>query len=85
MVGHRMYLVLGVFAVAGIVMLLRRRQQVWPLIAPLLLITVMAVVSYGNQRFRATAEPAIVVLAAFGIVESVRLVKSRVRGVGASV
>ena len=84
MVGHRMYLGLAIFAIGGIVTLLRRRQQIWPLLASLLLITFMAVVSYGNQRFRATAEPAIVVLAAAGIGELVRLLKSRVRWVGAS-
>ena len=84
MVGHRMYVGLGVFAVAGIVSLLRRRQRVWPLLAPLLLITAMAVVSYGNQRFRATAEPAIVVLAAFGLVAAGGFVKSRLRWVRAS-
>jgi 4-amino-4-deoxy-L-arabinose transferase-like glycosyltransferase len=56
------------FAIAGLVLLIRRRVQVWPLASTLVTVTVMAAVTYGQQRFRVAAEPAVYVLAAVGMV-----------------
>jgi 4-amino-4-deoxy-L-arabinose transferase-like glycosyltransferase len=67
-VGTRTYWALLPFAVGGTVVLLRRRRLLWPLLATGVLVVVTTAVTYGNQRFRVAAEPAIVVLAAVGLV-----------------
>ncbi len=65
--GLIMYWILVPFAVVGAVVLHRRRiEPLWPLLTPLAVAVLVAVYSYGNVRFRAVAEPAIVVLAALG-------------------
>jgi hypothetical protein len=56
--------VLYPFAIAGAVLLVRRRAPVWPLAAAVLSVLASTVVTYGNQRFRIGAEPAIIVAAA---------------------
>ena len=40
----------------------------WPLLVPLGVVFATALASYGNQRFRAIAEPGMLVLAAIGLV-----------------
>jgi hypothetical protein len=75
------YLVLGL-AIAGIVRLRRRGGPVWPLVAPLLLVVVIAALAYGDTRFRAGAEPALVVLAAVTLEPALGRLRSRVRGPG---
>ncbi|HEY6317791.1 MAG TPA: glycosyltransferase family 39 protein [Acidimicrobiia bacterium] len=55
------------FAVFGAVRLRRRRRRkvpLWPLVAPVVLVLVSAVLFYGTPRFRVPAEPTVVVLAA---------------------
>ncbi len=58
------------FAIAGAVALWfrRRRAVLWVLLVPLLVVTINTVVTYGQTRFRAGAEPALALLAAVGIV-----------------
>jgi hypothetical protein len=56
--------VLYPFAVAGAVLLVRRRAPIWPLAASLVSVVVATLVTYGNQRFRIGAEPAILIAAA---------------------
>lgn len=68
--GTGLHYVLYVLAIAGGVVLTRRRRWVWPLAAALVAVTVTAALTYGNQRFRAGAEPALAVLAAAAIVAS---------------
>ena len=65
-------------AIAGAVLLVRRRAPVWPLAAAVLSVLVSTLVTYGNQRFRIGAEPAILVAAAGAIVT----VAGRARPVG---
>jgi len=43
-------------------------QQRWLLVVPLGVVALTALASYGNQRFRASAEPGTLVLAAIGLV-----------------
>jgi 4-amino-4-deoxy-L-arabinose transferase-like glycosyltransferase len=45
----------------------RRGVAVWPLLVPAVVVTAAAVGFYGQPRFRAPAEPAIVVVAAIGM------------------
>jgi 4-amino-4-deoxy-L-arabinose transferase-like glycosyltransferase len=55
------------FAVAGGVVLRRRRVPLTPLVAQFVMVTVTAVAIYGLVRFRVPAEVALVVLAAVGV------------------
>lgn len=71
--GTQMYWVLLPLAVAGGLILARsRRARLWPLLATVVLVSLTTVVTYGQQRFRIAAEPAIVVLGAVAIVSLVR-------------
>jgi hypothetical protein len=77
LIGLLMYWVLAVAAVFGAVILHRRRgPPLWPLLTPFVVVTVVAVYAYGAVRFRAIAEPAIIVLAAVAFVAAFR----RLRG-----
>lgn len=53
--------------IAGIVMLRRRGLRQWPLLVPPVIVTVGTLLSYGQTRFRVTAEPSLVVLAAVAL------------------
>jgi hypothetical protein len=66
--GMAMYYVLLVLAVAGAVLMRRRRQVFWPLVVLAVFVTVMSAVSYGTIRFRIPAEVSIVVLASVTLV-----------------
>jgi hypothetical protein len=56
-------------AVFGVVVLRRRRAPLLPLVAFPLLVTAVALVYYGITRFRFSAEPALIVLAAVALDE----------------
>jgi 4-amino-4-deoxy-L-arabinose transferase-like glycosyltransferase len=66
-------------AIAGGAVLWRRRLRriLWVLGAPMVVVTIGAVVTYGQTRFRAPAEPALAILAAIGIVAAVERVRIR--------
>ena len=66
--GTWMEWVLYPLAIAGAVLLVRRRAPVWVLAASVLSVLVSTLVTYGNQRFRIGAEPAILVAAATTLV-----------------
>jgi hypothetical protein len=72
-------------AVGGAVVLARRSgdrwpERLWPLLAPAVLMTVVAAATYGQTRFRAPAEPSLVVLAAFALVTAVGWWRARPAG-----
>jgi 4-amino-4-deoxy-L-arabinose transferase-like glycosyltransferase len=75
--GTVMYWVLVPFAIGGFVVLRRRRVPIWPLLAPVVAVSITAVLTYGQQRFRAGAEPVIIVAAAVALVAVVRAARSR--------
>lgn len=64
--GYAMYLGLAGLAAFGIAAAAQRRLPIGPLLGSFALVVVASVASYGNQRFRIAAEPALVVLAALG-------------------
>jgi 4-amino-4-deoxy-L-arabinose transferase-like glycosyltransferase len=59
--------VLTVLALAGVVALRVRRQPQWFLLVPFGVVALTALVGYGNQRFRALAEPSLLALAGAGV------------------
>jgi 4-amino-4-deoxy-L-arabinose transferase-like glycosyltransferase len=67
MLGTEMYWVLAALAIAGAAALRRRRRMLWPLAATFVTVTIVAAATYGQQRFRIAAEPAILVLAAVAL------------------
>ncbi len=67
--GHWMYFAMLPFSIAGIVLVFRRRRRyLWPLASTVVMVAVVSAFTYGNQRFRLAAEPAIVVFAAVAVV-----------------
>jgi hypothetical protein len=70
-----------IFAIAGAVDLWRRRRRwvLWVLAAPPVIVTLNTIVTYGQTRFRAGAEPSLAVLAAVGIAAFVSWLKARRR------
>jgi 4-amino-4-deoxy-L-arabinose transferase-like glycosyltransferase len=65
-VGMVMYALMVPFALLGVIVLRRRRTPTFPLLAMFLLAMVVAVIAFGFSRYRLSAEPALVVLAAVG-------------------
>jgi hypothetical protein len=76
-IGTRTWWVMAPLAVAGLVVALRRRRLVWPLVSTFVLVVATTAVTYGNQRFRMAAEPAAVVLAAVALVGLSDVVRRR--------
>ncbi|QQS24799.1 MAG: glycosyltransferase family 39 protein [Actinomycetota bacterium] len=66
--GLAMYYGLATAAIAGAVMLRRRRVALWPLGAQIVGVTITAAYAYGTTRFRAPAEPVLCILAAVALV-----------------
>lgn len=67
-----------VLSIAGLIILRRRQVRVWPPVALVITVTVSAAVIYGTTRFRAAAEPALVLLAAVAIDAAIGAVRARV-------
>ena len=65
--GVVMLFILIPLAVFGALVLRRRHIGVWILLAPCVLVSLTALLSYGNPRFRQPAELALVVLAAVAL------------------
>ena len=77
--GMRMYWALLPFAAVGTAVLVRRRQRVWPLASTFVLVSLTTALTYGNERFRIAAEPALLVFAATGITVLLALVRAPLR------
>jgi hypothetical protein len=79
-----MYWFLAPLAVVGAVLLRRRKRLIAPLVATAVTVTIGAALTYGQQRFRIAAEPAILVLAAVPLVALARAALSYVTAVRSS-
>jgi 4-amino-4-deoxy-L-arabinose transferase-like glycosyltransferase len=66
--GVAVYYLLLPFAVAGAVILRRRREPLGFLLAPIALVALVSILGYGTPRFRVPAEIPLVVLAAVALV-----------------
>jgi len=69
-------------AVGGAVVLARRRKrvEVWVVLVPSIIVTLNTIVTYGQTRFRAGAEPSLALLAAVGADALVRRATGRSDG-----
>jgi 4-amino-4-deoxy-L-arabinose transferase-like glycosyltransferase len=61
------YLAMLPAAVAGAVILYRRRAPLWPLLAPILTVAITVATTFGSTRYRAPADVSIALLAAVTI------------------
>jgi 4-amino-4-deoxy-L-arabinose transferase-like glycosyltransferase len=71
-VGVVMFFLLVPLAAAGALFLHRRGVVTWILLAPFIIVSVTALTTYGNLRFREPAEVCLVVLAAVALDELLR-------------
>lgn len=68
-IGTAVLYVLVALAIGGAVALRRRKVRIWPLLAPIVIVTAsIALWTGGIPRYRAPAEPSIVVLASVALV-----------------
>ena len=70
--GVLMFFVLVPLAAGGFLLLRRRGEVTWILVAPFIIVAVTALSTYGNLRFREPAEICVVVLAAVALDELLR-------------
>ena len=76
--GTRLFQLLSLIAVAGALAPWRHRDRLrWVAVAPVLAVLVTVMATYGNLRFRAVADPAVVVLAALAMGDLARRLASR--------
>lgn len=66
-VGLGLYYLMVPVAVAGVVLLRRRRVTIIPLVAPFLLVTFTAATTFGVTRYRVPSEVALTILAGLGV------------------
>jgi Dolichyl-phosphate-mannose-protein mannosyltransferase len=64
-------------AIVGYALLRRRRSIAWPLVTTAVAVTLVAALTYGQQRFRVAAEPVLYVLGAVAVVDFGRAVRTR--------
>jgi 4-amino-4-deoxy-L-arabinose transferase-like glycosyltransferase len=74
--GLIIYWALLPLAVAGAVVLRARGRDLWILLAPIVMVTLVGITTYGTTRFRMAAEPSIVLLAAAAVQAAVVRVRS---------
>ncbi|MCU1452360.1 MAG: hypothetical protein JWN46_506 [Acidimicrobiales bacterium] len=78
--GTRMFQLLALLAIGGAVVMWRRRGPLWPFVAPVVTVLVTTALTYGNQRFRAAAEPVVIVLAAYALAATSHAGRRQSRG-----
>lgn len=76
-VGLAMFYSLAIASVGGLLELRRRRVPLSPLLAPVIAVSLAAIVFYGTTRFRAAAEPSLVLLGSVGLVALFTMVSRR--------
>jgi len=75
--GLAMFYPIMVAAIGGAAVLARRRQPLLPLLVPIGIVTFAAVSAFGQSRYRAPAEPLLMVLASVGVVAAVGWLRAR--------
>jgi MYXO-CTERM domain-containing protein len=54
-------------AIAGIVLLRRRRAPLWIIVSPIVMVCLVTILGHGLARYRYAAEPSLMVLAAVAV------------------
>jgi len=67
----------ALLAIWGGVLTRRRRIPLSPVLAPIVMVTVSAVITFGHARYRAPAEASVCILAAVGIDTLIRYAQAR--------
>ncbi len=67
LVSYYLLILPAIFGAAALLRF-RERRSLWVLLAPAITVTLVSAATYGQPRFRATAEPSLVIFAALGIV-----------------
>jgi hypothetical protein len=62
-----MFYVLAILSIGGIIVLRRRKIPVYPLVALIALVFITITIMFGQNRYRASAEPALAILAAVAV------------------
>jgi len=78
--GTRGFQLLALVGIVGLVISSIRKTRSWErwlLVVPPLAVVVIVAFTYGNPRFRAAAEPAVIVLAALGAFDIVGALQRR--------
>jgi hypothetical protein len=70
-------LIVVALSIAGALALRRRAAPVWPLLAPLVLVTLVSALAFGDLRFRQAADVSLVVLAGVGVLALAERVAER--------
>ena len=65
------------FAVAGIVIMWRRKISILPVVAPAVIVTIAAATTFGLPRYRAPAEVGLVLVAAIGLAGAWQALRAR--------
>ena len=65
--GMAMLYAVWVLAVLGAIALRKSRQPLWPLLSPVLIVTLVSVLGHGDIRYRHAADVALVALAGVGL------------------
>lgn len=65
--GLWIYRTVGVLGVAGLVVLRRRREMIWPLLSTIAMVTIIAVYAYGHVRFRTAGDLVLILGAAVAL------------------
>jgi hypothetical protein len=76
-IGFRKGLIASALSVAGIVALRRRGEPSFPLTVWVINVAITVVVFYGMTRFRAPAEPSLVLLGSVGLVWLISLFREK--------
>ena len=71
LVGLGMFYALAAGAVAGAVLLRRRRVPIYPMVAVAVDVVAAVLLTYGQTRFRATLEPFLVILTSIAVVAAI--------------
>jgi 4-amino-4-deoxy-L-arabinose transferase-like glycosyltransferase len=83
-IGLFFYYPLVALAIGGVVVLWRRKDALWPLLVPVVIVTLASAATYGQTRFRVPAEPSLVVLAAVAGVALFDRARGRARALAQS-
>ena len=67
-----MFYALALLSIAGVIVLRKRKVPVYPLVALIAIVFITITIMFGQNRYRASAEPALALLAAVAVDAALR-------------